>query len=148
MEMKIYNLQIELERSTNALDQTTLCVAELREQLSREKLAYTNLQQELTRTQEHMEALQKHSSRSLLNDTKIQLHDMMERVQKLQMETSEAAVKRSEMERERVREQELNATLRSENTELMKTIRGLEEETLTLRREIQKLQVSKMNIRY
>ncbi|CAH8436793.1 unnamed protein product [Schistosoma turkestanicum] len=234
MEMKIYNLQIELERATNALDQTTLCVAELRDQLTREKLAYANLQQELTRTQEHMEALQKRelnaeqekrllqerldNNKTLLNDTKVQLHEMMERVQKLQQETTDAATKRSEveiqlkqlekmstecqhtnnelqikinniqvenanlteknanllrsmndagiqkheidceltrvrreqiqwkkmaekMERERAREQELNHTLRNENSELMATIRGLEEETLNLRREIQKLQV-------
>ncbi|CAH8437947.1 unnamed protein product [Schistosoma guineensis] len=234
MEMKIYNLQIELERATNALDQTTLCVAELRDQLTREKLAYANLQQELTRTQEHMEASQKRelnaeqekrllqerldNNKNLLNDTKVQLHEMMERVQKLQMETTDAAAKRSEveiqlkqlerlstecqhtnnelqmkinniqvenanlteknanllrsmndagiqkheidceltrvrkeqiqwkkmaekMERERTKEQELNNTLRNENSVLMTTIRGLEEETLNLRREIQKLQV-------
>ncbi|TNN10952.1 Rootletin isoform 1 [Schistosoma japonicum] len=234
MEMKIYNLQIELERVTNALDQTTVCVAELRDQLTREKLAYANLQQELTRTQEHMEALHKRelnaeqekrllqerldNSKNLLNDTKVQLHEMMERVQKLQMETSDAAAKRAEvetqlkqleklssecqqtnselqmklnniqvenanlteknanllrsmndagiqkheidceltrvkkeqiqwrkmaekMERERAKEQELNNTLRNENSELMTTIRRLEEETLNLRREIQKLQV-------
>ncbi|XP_018644367.1 hypothetical protein Smp_168870 [Schistosoma mansoni] len=234
MEIKIYNLQIELERATNALDQTTLCVAELRDQLAREKLAYANLQQELTRTQEHMEASQKRelnaeqekrllqerldNNKNLLNDTKVQLHEMMERVQKLQMETADAAAKRSEveiqlkqlerlstecqhtnnelqmkinniqvenanlteknanllrsmndagiqkheidceltrvrkeqiqwkkmaekMERERTKEQELNNTLRNENSVLMTTIRGLEEETLNLRREIQKLQV-------
>ncbi|CAH8438211.1 unnamed protein product [Schistosoma rodhaini] len=234
MEIKIYNLQIELERATNALDQTTLCVAELRDQLAREKLAYANLQQELTRTQEHMEASQKRelnaeqekrllqerldNNKNLLNDTKVQLHEMMERVQKLQVETADAAAKRSEveiqlkqlerlstecqhtnnelqmkinniqvenanlteknanllrsmndagiqkheidceltrvrkeqiqwkkmaekMERERTKEQELNNTLRNENSVLMTTIRGLEEETLNLRREIQKLQV-------
>lgn len=46
------------------------------------------------------------------------------------------------MERERTKEQELNNTLRNENSLLMTTIRGLEEETLNLRREIQKLQVN------
>uniref|UniRef100_A0A183AQD7 Myosin_tail_1 domain-containing protein n=1 Tax=Echinostoma caproni TaxID=27848 RepID=A0A183AQD7_9TREM len=148
LEARVHALQADVDRLTQALNQANQMVNELRDHVDRDQKDQMSLKQELNEQREMIAQLQKResandqerrlleerleSNRTSLNQTKSRLHETLERLQELQLETSDGVLQRSELETQLRQLANMSAENQQTQSELQTRLATLQNEHTTV----------------